>query len=102
VSKHLADYQFSSFRIGGACVFYASHRCRRSTLNFCANVVGAERYPVVVYGATRVLSAETDFNMAASCYLGMNGSTLAEISGLVVALKDIFWEICCFLLLSIH
>jgi hypothetical protein len=40
--------------------------------------------------------------MAASCYLGMNGSTLAEMSGLVVALKDIFWEICCSLLLSIH
>ena len=37
----------------------------------CASVVIADRYPVVVHGVISVLSAATDFNIAASCCDGI-------------------------------
>jgi two-component system nitrate/nitrite response regulator NarL len=36
----------------------------------CINVVVGDRYPLVVRGVTSVLGAETDFNVAASCFHG--------------------------------
>lgn len=56
----------------------------------CVKVVVADRHPVVVYGLRRLLGAENDFKVVASCYSGEKCiHAIRELSP-DIALLDIF------------